>query len=75
MYAVFGDALKSLEIAAAGINWRYTYDGGSDGMTNDESVKAFYSHSAVKADRAKGIHTLSHIFMLLTVYILNTFMM
>ena len=65
VYAVFGDALKSLEIAAAGINWRYTYDGDSDGMTNDESVKAFYSHQAVKADRAKGIHTLSRVFMLL----------
>jgi Protein of unknown function (DUF1280) len=57
VYAVFGDALKSLEIAAAGINWRYTYDADSDGMTNDESVKAFFDHPAVKADHETGIHS------------------
>jgi hypothetical protein len=53
VYAVFGDALHALEIAAAGINWRYTYDG--DGRTNDESVKAFFNHPSVQADRSTGL--------------------
>jgi len=55
VYAVFGDALRSLEIAAASINWPYTYDGDSKGKTNDESVKAFFAHPSVKADHETGI--------------------
>jgi len=56
VYAVFGDALRSLEIAAAGINWQYTYDGDGKGKTNDESLRAFFNHLSVKADHETGIH-------------------
>ena len=55
VFTVFGNALKSLEIAAAGINWQYTYDGDGKGKTNDESVKAFFAHPSVKADHETGI--------------------
>ncbi len=52
VYAVFGDALRSLEIAAAGINWPYQY-GDEKAVTNDESVTAFFNHPAVKQDLAR----------------------
>ena len=50
VYAVFGDALGSLEIAAAGINWPYQYTSAAP-VTNDESVRAFLNHPAVQRDR------------------------
>ena len=50
VYAVFRDQLQSLEIAAAGINWPYQYTGAAP-VTNDESVRAFFNHPAVKRDK------------------------
>ena len=50
VYAVFGEALRSLEIAATGINWPYQY-GSAAPVTNDESVRAFTNHPAVQHDR------------------------
>lgn len=50
VYAVFGEALRSLEIAAAGINWPYQY-GSTAPVTNDESVRGFNNHPAVQHDR------------------------
>ena len=52
VFAVFGDALRALETAAAGINWPYQY-GDEKAVTNDQSVKAFFNHPAVKRDRAR----------------------
>jgi hypothetical protein len=49
-FAVFGDALRSLEIAAAGINWPYQY-GVATPATNDASVRAFVEHPLVIRDR------------------------
>ena len=52
--AVFGPAIHALEAAsAAGINWPYQY-GAALPATNDASVRAFYAHPLVKADRARS---------------------
>lgn len=52
--AVFGPAIRALEAAsAAGINWPYQY-GAALPATNDASVRAFYAHPLVKADRSRS---------------------